>query len=91
MKTTHQFPLFDRILVTNKDMTKKEFKKILVLYDDKDYCIGDSCIKVGLLSMVNSFFPDASIDISWRNKKHTDLYMALLDNNPFIDRHYEMD
>lgn len=80
--------MLDIITRRNNVASSRDAENVLILYDhEKKAFIGDSYILINKLASCRSFFTRASIDINCRNKEHTKLFSALLQNNPYI-RHF---
>lgn len=86
MKTKRFERILDNIYYSNNTLQKDKAKKVLIIYDEKVLFIGDTCIKFGMMGLFKSFFPNALIDINWRNSKFSEVYEALLQGNPFVNR-----
>ncbi len=91
LKTEATQSALEKVLTNNRSIDKNKIKRVLLLYDNKEHFIGDSCLTVGRLQLLKSFFQNASIDINWRDKRYTYLYTALLKNNPYINKYSDFD
>ena len=85
METTAYQVALQKISRFNATLDPSNVKKILLLYDEKDYYLGDTCIRVGLIESLSGMFPGAAIDLFWRSERHTNLYCAFLLNNPYLN------
>ncbi|PWV44508.1 glycosyltransferase family 9 protein [Chitinophaga sp. S165] len=77
--------LLERILENNQQLQVEHVKKILIIYEEKSFFIGDTCLLFNKLRYVRSFFPNAEVDINFLNKKNMRLYRPILENSPNFD------
>lgn len=59
-------------------------KRVLVLYEEKIYNIGDCCVRFDKLKHFGSFFGNAAVDINFRKGENDKFIDALLKNNPHL-------
>jgi ADP-heptose:LPS heptosyltransferase len=76
--------LLDIILKNNEKVHRENIASVLVLYEDRQFFIGDSCVRFDQLRLCRLFFPNASVDINL-NDDFTSHYKDLLLNNPYVD------
>jgi len=78
-----------KILSYNNVFDKNEARKVLIIYEQKRFMIGDSCTRFGNYKVCKHFFKDATIDICFNARdKFVPFYHAMLLNNPDLDRIY---
>jgi hypothetical protein len=74
---------FQQILSNNLAISKSKVKRLLILYDEGKFFIGDSCITLSRLAISRLFFEeDTIIDLNCCNKEARELYTGLIKNNP---------
>jgi ADP-heptose:LPS heptosyltransferase len=78
-------PTLERILENNQHLQVDKVSKILIIYEEMAFFIGDTCILFDKLRYVRSFFPNATVDMSFINAKNMKFYQAILQNNPNFD------
>jgi ADP-heptose:LPS heptosyltransferase len=83
--------ILDKISYANTALKKENAKRILLLYEEKVLFIGDTCIKFGMFELFKSFFPNAHIDLNWKNSKFSEAYEALLQDNPIVNKMTNLD
>lgn len=59
-------------------------KRVLVLYEEKIYNIGDCCVRFDKLKHFGSYFSNAAININFRKRENDKFIDALLKNNPHL-------
>lgn len=69
----------------NADIHVENIRNVLIIYEEKTFYIGDTCILFDNLRYVRSFFHQAKVDLNFINKKNMRYYQALLANNPNFD------
>jgi hypothetical protein len=77
--------LLSRILENNQKVQENAFKKILIIYEEKSFFIGDTCLLFNKLRYVRMFFKNAKVDINFLNKRNMKFYLAILENSPYFD------
>lgn len=75
----------EQIKINNTKVNRHRVKKILIIYEEKELFIGDSCIMFDKFKACKIFFSNASVDINFNIKKYEDCYRALLKFNPNVD------
>jgi ADP-heptose:LPS heptosyltransferase len=79
----------EAILKMNKRLEGAAVKRVLFLYEQKAFLIGDTCIRFGNFRICRSFFQNAEIDLCFNeHDKYASAYNALLKNRPDIDHIY---
>jgi len=73
------------IAENNNSIDRHEVKRILIIYEEQDFFIGDSCIMFDKFKACKLFFSNASVDINFNIEKYIDGYKAVLKANPNID------
>lgn len=69
----------------NAALDRMGVKRVLILYEEKIFLIGDACINFNELRYFRTFFPAATVQINFLNQQNKNKYEALLTNNPFLD------
>ena len=69
----------------NADVHVDHIRNVLIIYEEKTFYIGDTCILFDNLRYIRSFFHQAEVDLNFINKKNMRYYQALLANNPNFD------
>lgn len=64
----------------------EDVKKVLILYEEQIFNLGDCCIRFNKLGCFRSFFRNASVEINFTNPENQKYYDGLLKNNPHLDR-----
>jgi len=68
----------------DQNINADKVRNIILLYESHGTYIGDNCVQFDMLRIFKSFFKYADLDINWRDKKHTDVFTAILDHNPYV-------
>ncbi|MBW8683311.1 glycosyltransferase family 9 protein [Chitinophaga rhizophila] len=63
----------------------ENIRNVLIIYEEKTFYIGDTCILFDNLRYVRTFFHKAKVELNFLNKKNMRYYHALLANNPNFD------
>jgi hypothetical protein len=77
--------IVEKITANNSKINRDGVKRVLIIYEEKELFIGDSCIIFDKFKACKLFFPNAAVDIQFNVKKYEDCYRALLQCNPGID------
>jgi ADP-heptose:LPS heptosyltransferase len=77
--------MLELIKANNSKISRDNVKSVLIIYEEKELFIGDSCIIFDKFKACKLFFPNASVDIHFNIKTYVDCYSALLKCNPYID------
>ncbi len=83
--------IVDRVLYNNSRLNKNTVKRVLIIYDEGLFFIGDSFIMIDRFGLVKKFFPAASIEINCLNNKYLDFYRSFAANNPHFDDVFSLD
>lgn len=70
---------------TTLTLSNANVRSLLVLYDDPNFFIGDTCIILDKLKICKQFFTQAHVTINFISHQHLEKYKVLLQNNPYID------
>lgn len=73
-----------------KNFDRHNIKSVLVLYEDHFFTIGDSCITLDKLNVLKKYFGQARITINFLSSAPLVRYMALLENNPYLDERIQV-
>jgi len=84
MQTIATQTVLDTIARVNDAFVPARVKKVMLIYEERDYYIGDTCIRVGFIELLVRLFKNADIHMFWRNEQYTSLYISLLMNNPYF-------
>ena len=80
---------YEYTLQKNAENTKKvdrlKVKRVLLLYEENEYFVGDTCLRIALLRNVRSFFENAGIYVNCINDKLANIFGSLIENNPDVD------
>jgi hypothetical protein len=78
--------LLDVIYRNNSVFDRASAARVLILFEQKEFMIGDTCIRFYNFSICRSYFGKAIIDLRFRdNDPYFRFYEALLRNNPNLD------
>jgi hypothetical protein len=69
---------------TEKMPDRNAVKRMLVLYEEKIYNIGDCCVRFDKLKHFASYFSNATVDINFKKGENDKFIDALLKNNPHL-------
>ena len=76
----------DKILANNEALVKDAVKRVLILYEEKVFFIGDTCLRFDKFKIVRYYFGDVVIHLNLgNNSDYVKYYDAILQNNPHID------
>lgn len=84
MINVHSDPL-DIILNNNSAFNPNDARRVLILYEETTFLIGDTCLKFDQFKVCRYFFRHATITLNLKESSSIPMYMALLKNNPYID------
>jgi hypothetical protein len=76
--------ILSKVLGRNQSTTCDTVKKLLILYEERVFFIGDNCLKLDKLGLCKSFYNNSSVHINFRHE-YLDRYKSLLKNNPNFD------
>lgn len=81
----YQYTL-NRILQNNQKINKEQVKNILIVYDDSEFYLGDTCINFHRFSICKAFFGnDTIVDLNCLLEKYSHIYDAFSVSNPSFD------
>lgn len=86
--------LNDMIQKLTADSTKIDrhmVERILIVYEEPEFFIGDSCIMFDKFKACKQYFANAGVDINFNVRVYADAYSALLKANPYIDGIFDLD
>src|SRR5687767_7810637 len=87
--TQHKMKGCEYTLLKNEENTKKvdwlKVKSVLLLYEENDFFIGDTCLITQNLMSFRSFFENAGIYVNCNNNKLAKLFKSIIENNPNVD------
>ncbi|MBC9912786.1 hypothetical protein [Chitinophaga varians] len=72
-------------LNNNVKINRDNVQRLLIVYQEKAFFIGDTFIDLNEIRGIRAFFHHAVIDINLINKQNATMYNALLKNNPNLD------
>lgn len=79
-------PTLDAILDNNRAYSRQQVKRALILYEDKEFILGDNCIILYNLGCIRYFLdPGVVFDLNIVTQRHIEKYKALAKNNPHFD------
>ncbi|WP_160716965.1 glycosyltransferase family 9 protein [Chitinophaga solisilvae] len=74
------------ILNNNRELKEASIRRVLVVYEEVEFFIGDTCILFDRFRLCRRFFGEQiPIDVSCLNKKYTALYESFSRNNPHVN------
>jgi hypothetical protein len=68
-----------------KTVDRLKVKTVLLLYEEKEFFVGDTCVRIEFLRNFKSFFENARIYVNCINDKLASILASLIENNPFVD------
>jgi len=74
----------EKIAFNNKKINESKINNILILYEERDFFLGDTCIRFNGLQAVKTFFDNANIFINCKASNFVNAFEALLVNNPNV-------
>jgi hypothetical protein len=77
--------ILESTLDNNATVNRNDVQRVLIVYQEKAFFIGDAFIDLNEIRGIRSFFHNASIDINFINRQNAVMYNALLKNNPNPD------
>jgi hypothetical protein len=78
--------ILDQVLRANSNIDKKDISRVLIVYQPKEFYIGDTCLRLDYLKVCRYFFNKAVIDICLDpNASFARPCYDLLMNNPYLD------
>jgi len=84
--------ILQSIAQNNACSNRQNTERVLVLYEDPEFFIGDTCIKFNLLGLCKAYYSNADVTINFTGA-HTSMYEAILNGNPdfdsFLHQHME--
>lgn len=83
--------VLEQIAINNGKKDRHQVKRMLIIYEEQELFIGDSCIIFDKFKAGKLFFTNATVDINFSVPQHIGCYQALLKGNPFIDAIYDLD
>ncbi|MNI29394.1 hypothetical protein D3C73_832090 [compost metagenome] len=83
--------LLKRLHVNYSKYDKNTIKKILFIYEENWFYLGDTCIFFDKLKYLKSYFNNAEIELNLSKNKYEEKYRALLLHNPYINAVYYSD
>lgn len=76
---------FNKILANNSRVSGAHVQSVLILFEEKNFYIGDTCIQLDTLKVLRPFFFNSIIDFNFLSQRHAGLYQCLLANNPNVN------
>jgi len=73
----------DYLEINEKD--NNVVKRLLILYEERVFFIGDNCLKLDKLALCKALYPNAYVHINFKPKFLSN-YIALIKNNPNFDK-----
>lgn len=80
----HQL-IMEATLNNNVKVNRDNVKRLLIVYQEKSFFIGDAFIDLNEIKGIRLFFRRSEIDINFVNKQNAPMYNALLKNNYNLD------
>lgn len=77
--------ILDRLLYNNSRINKDKVQRVLMIYDEGKFFIGDTCIMFDRFGLCKKFFGAASIEINCLNHHLIGFYRSFAANNPNFD------
>lgn len=77
--------ILQKILSNNNNIENDKVRRVLIIYHEELFFIGDTCIKFNELKVFRFLYKNAGIDINFTVDRYVSKYKALLKNNPYID------
>ncbi|HVV07502.1 MAG TPA: hypothetical protein VHC96_24920 [Puia sp.] len=75
-----------RIQAYNNSLDRSLVRKVLILYEEKVFFIGDTCLRFDKFRFCRLFFEQATVELNIsNNESYLPQYNALLKNNPYLD------
>ena len=74
------------ICENNSRINTDAVKNVLLVYEEKRFFIGDTCIIFDNLKYIRSFFKHAALHFNFLHSHHLGMYEALLQNNPHFEK-----
>jgi ADP-heptose:LPS heptosyltransferase len=68
-----------------RNVNRLKVQKVLLLYEENDFYVGDTCIRIEFLRNFKSFFENAGIYVNCNNHKLAEIFGAIIENNPNVD------
>lgn len=78
-------PTLDKIIRNNLQLIGQDVRKVLILFEETVYSLGDTCIRFDYLKYIKWYFPNASIHINAGFERKSLFFSTLLMHNPHID------
>lgn len=77
----------EAILGNNRAFNLNNIARLLIVYDDADFILGDNCIILYNLGLFKQFFGDhITMDLNIVTRKHEESYRGLCKNNPNFEQ-----
>jgi hypothetical protein len=83
--------ILDKLLANNSCLNKDKVQRVLIIYDEGLFFVGDSFIMFDRFGLCKKFFGGASIEINCLNNKYIDHYRSFAANNPNFDNVFSLD
>jgi len=64
---------------------RHKVERILIIYEEPEFFIGDSCIMFDKFKACKMYFDKAAVSINFNIKAYAATYRALLKANPYVD------
>jgi hypothetical protein len=77
--------ILNQVVFNTQSINYDNVRRVLVLYEEKIYFIGDCCIRFDKLKYFKSFLYNATVDVNFSIKENFKFYNAFLKNNPNIN------
>lgn len=78
--------MLQQITENNHQLDRHTVGQILIIYEEQEFFIGDSCIMFDKLKACKLFFPNAAVTINFSIQSYLEGYRAILQANPNVDR-----
>ena len=78
--------ILQEILSNNDRIENHKAKRVLIIYHEELFFLGDTCIKFNELKVFRFLYTNAEIEINFAVDRYVGKYKAILQNNPYIDQ-----
>jgi hypothetical protein len=76
---------FKHLNNNNAKLRRDDVKRVLVIYEEKIFYLGDACILFDKIKYIKTLFKNSIVDLNFINDKRLPLYNAFLKNNPHLN------
>ncbi|GAA3913486.1 hypothetical protein GO495_24490 [Chitinophaga oryziterrae] len=78
--------ILNKIIQNNRKINKEEVKRILIIYDEGNFYIGDTCIMFDKFKVCKLFFGESTVvDVCCMNRRFAGFYKSFSINSPYVD------